>query len=270
MSNYEVHPGLSAAHPELPPIADDLETARKDLAAFGCARLGGALSNTEVREIREAVAQAAEEEVREGTDYLYSNGSNQRVWSLFNRGETFLRLAEHSSALALMETALGPKPLVSNLSANITGSGGTAMVPHWDQDWAERPWPHALAAHVIWMLDDFTVENGATLVAPGSHLLDGPPPEGTLVPATGPAGTALAVDGRIWHGTGANVSQDARRMGILAYYCRPWIRQQENMALSMTPEVQAGLSQQRRALFGLDFHEYLNMVGGPPRDLPRY
>lgn len=270
MSTDEFDPGQSVAHHELPPIAEDLDTARNDLAAFGCARLGGALSDTEIREIRDTVAQAAETEVRDGTDYLYSGASNQRVWSLFNRSEMFLRLAEHPSALALMETALGSRPLVSNLSANLTGSGGTAMVPHWDQDWAERPWPYALAAHVIWMLDEFTVENGATLVAPGSHLLDGSPAAGALVPATGPAGTALALDGRTWHGTGANVSQDARRMGILAYYCRPWIRQQENMTLSMAPAVRDGLSPQRRALFGLDFHEYLNMIDGPPRDLPRY
>jgi ectoine hydroxylase-related dioxygenase (phytanoyl-CoA dioxygenase family) len=193
-----------------------------------------------------------------------------RVWSLFNHGEVFLRLAELPSALGLVESALGPNVLVSNLSANMTGPGGTVMVPHWDQDWAERPWPYALAAHVIWMLDDFTAENGATLVAPGSHLLDGPPPEGALVPATGSAGTALVIDGRTWHGTGTNTSLTAERIGILAYYCRPWVRQQENMALSMASEVRAGLDPMRRSLFGLDFHEYLNMVGGPPRDLPRY
>jgi ectoine hydroxylase-related dioxygenase (phytanoyl-CoA dioxygenase family) len=251
-------------------ITDDLDVARDHLRTYGVCRLGGALSAAEVAELRGLVLDAAEREVRERTDYVYANGSNQRVWSLFNRGEPFLRLAEHPAALGLMREILGPEPLLSNLSANVTGPGGSAMVPHWDQDWAERPWPHALAAHVMWMIDDFTVDNGATLVAPGSHLLDQPPDASSLVPAAGPAGTAMAFDARLWHGTGENVSAGTRRIGVLAYYCRPYIRQQECFPLSMDPAVRAGLSAERRRLFGFEFYEYLNMVGGPPRDLPRY
>lgn len=257
-------------HLKLPPITDDADTARDNLVSHGCCRLGGALTEHELSDLRDAILEAAAAEVRDKTDYLYSGGTNQRVWSLFNRGETFLRLAQHPAAISLMEAILGPDVLMSNLSANITGPGGPAMLPHWDQDWAARPWPYAFAAHLIWMIDDFTVDNGATLVAPGSHLLDEPPAPDQLVPATGPAGTALAIDGRTWHGTGANVSDDARRVGVLAYYCRPYIRQQENFGLSMSPSIQNDLTPERHKLFGLGFYEYLNMVDGPPRDLPRY
>ncbi|MFE7573149.1 phytanoyl-CoA dioxygenase family protein [Streptomyces sp. NPDC057521] len=260
----------TAATPPLPGLTDDLDTAQKDLLETGCCLLTGVLSDGELTLLRERIAAEAAADVAQSADHVYAAGSNQRVWSLFNRGEEFLRLAEHPVALSLMETVLGPDPLVSNLSANITGPGGTAMVPHWDQFWADRPWPHAFAAHVIWMIDDFTEENGATLVAPGSHLRSEPPSSDALAPAVGPAGTAMVVDGRLWHGTGANRSSGSRRTGVLAYYCRPYIRQQENMVLSMTPEVQKGLSPDRRKLFGLEFHEYLNMVGGPPRNLPRY
>lgn len=256
--------------PALPPLTDEVQTAREHLISLGCCRLCNALSPAVAECLRRAILELAAAEVRNKTDYLYSDGCNQRVWSLFNCGEIFLRLAEQVSAMTLMEAILGRNFLVSNLSANIAGPGGSAMVPHWDQDWAARPWPYALAAHVIWMLDDFTAENGATLVAPGSHLLDGPPRDRHLVPATGPAGTALVIDGRTWHGTGANISRHSRRVGILAYYCRPYIRQQENFVLSIRQDVQDGLSQQRRNLFGLEFHEYLNMVNGPPRQLPRY
>jgi len=261
----EVVPG-----PSLPPITGDVGTAQGHLRSHGCCRLRDALSAAEVDDLLRAITEIAEAQIRANTDYVYSDGSNQRVWSLFNHGEIFLRLAEHPNALMLMEASLGPDLLMSNLSANIAGPGGSAMVPHWDQDWAVRPWPHAFAAHVIWMLNDFTAENGATLVAPGSHLLDGPPPDGNLVPATGPAGTALAIDGRTWHGTGSNRSRDSRRVGVLAYYCRPYIRQQENFVLSMRKDVRGGLRRERRRLFGLEFYEYLNMVNGPPRDLPRY
>jgi len=152
----------------------------------------------------------------------------------------------------------------------VTGPGGSSMAPHWDQDWAERPWPHAFVAHVIWMIDDFTEENGATVVCPGSHLMDGPPQGDCMVPATGPAGTALVVDGRTWHGTGRNTTVNDQRIGILAYYCRPYIRQQENMAWSLSSKVRDNMSPERRKLYGLEFWEYLNMVGGPPQELPRF
>lgn len=260
----------TASSSALPPLTEDLGKARVHLASHGCCRLRGALRPGELDRIREAIARAARDDQQQSVDYAYSGGSNQRVWSLFNRGEIFLALAEHPVALSLMEAILGPDALVSNLSANITGPRGSAMKPHWDQDWAARPWPQALAAHVIWMIDDFTVENGATLVAPRSHLLDGPPPPGSLAPAVGPAGTAMALDGRTWHGTGQNTSGNSRRIGVLAYYCRPYIRQQENFSLSMHKSIQDSLNPARRRLFGLEFYEYLNMVDGPPRDLPRY
>ncbi|MFB8207892.1 phytanoyl-CoA dioxygenase family protein [Streptomyces sp. NPDC056010] len=256
--------------PALPDITDDLGTAIEHIRAYGCARLAGALSEEEVGELRETIHAEAAKDLADDNDHIYSDGSNQRVWALFNRGESFLKLAEHPTALALMESCLGPDVRMSNLSANITGPGGGAMTPHWDQDWAARPWPQALAAHVIWVVDEFTEENGATLVAPGSHLLDGPPPEGSMVPATGPAGTALVIDGRIWHGTGAKRSAGSARTGVLAYYCRPYIRQQENFQLSMAPSVLESLSPARRDFFGFGFYEYLNMISGPPRDLDRY
>ena len=57
------------------------------------------------------------------------------------------------------------------------------------------------------------------------------------MPVTGPAGTVMVFDGRLWHQTGANVTAGERRHGILAYYCRPFVRTQENWFLSIDPAV---------------------------------
>ena len=255
---------------ELPDLTADAETAKQHLAEFGCARLTGALDPAQLARLRERIVGIAAEEVRDDRDYVYSGGSNQRIWLLVNRGREFLELAEHPVGLDVLASLLGRELVVSNLSANITGPGGSPMKPHWDQDWAERPWPHALAAHIIWMIDDFTVANGATLIAPGSHLVDTIPPDEDMRPATGPAGTALLLDARTWHGTGANVSTGERRIGVLAYYSRPYIRLQENFALSMDGRVRESLTPEQRRLYGFESYEYLNMVGGPPRDEPRY
>lgn len=254
---------------QLPPLTDDVDLAIDQLRETGCCRLTGLLDREQTVLLRNLVHDVAAAERRDGTDYLYSGGSHQRVWMLVNRGRPFLEIAAHATARHVVESVLGPDALLSNLSANITGPGGSAMVLHWDQDWAPRPWPYALVAHVIWMLDEFTVDNGATVVAPHSHRSDQPAPPSSLLPATGPAGTAFVLDGRLWHGTGLNTSS-GQRTGLLAYYCRPFVRQQENFALSLDAGVRSRLEADERRLLGLEFYEYLNMVGGPPRSLPRY
>jgi ectoine hydroxylase-related dioxygenase (phytanoyl-CoA dioxygenase family) len=254
----------------LPSVTNDPDEASQHLIDYGVCRLQGALSASQLSTLQREVRVAAAVDASNGQSYRYSRDANRRIWSLFNRAECFLELAENPAVLRVIRAILGQDALVSNISANITGPGGVAMAPHWDQDWAERPWPHAFVAHAIWMLDDFTVENGATLVRPASHLFNGRPEDPLMVPATGSAGTALVIDGRTWHGTGANTTVDARRTGILAYYCRPYIRQQENMSLSLSDAVRGTMSPSRRKIYGLEFWEYLNMVGGPPPELPRF
>lgn len=253
-------------HRETLPLRLDRSEARTDLDRSGCCLVTGLLDPAELDALTEASFALARQERDDGSAYLYG-GTNQRVWCLPGRAEVFLRLAENPAVLDLVGHVLGPDPILSNLTLNIAGPGGQAMVPHWDQDWAARPWPHALVSQVVWMLDDFTEENGPTLVAPGSHLADEVPD--ALVAVTGPRGACMVMDGRTWHGVAANRSPRPRR-ALLAYYCRPYVRQQENFALSLAPEQQAALAPDRRRLLGIGFHAYLNMVNGPPADLPRF
>ena len=83
----------------------------------------------------------------------------------------------------------------------------------------------AVVANVMWMLVDFTADNGGTRLVPRSHLT-GRHPDKELdkdvepIAAEGPAGTAMVFDGRMWHGTGANVS-DGPRLGVLSTFCGP-------------------------------------------------
>jgi ectoine hydroxylase-related dioxygenase (phytanoyl-CoA dioxygenase family) len=235
----------------------------------GCCLIDGLISAEHAFDLRRLVHDRAEDERRNGVGYVYSGDAHQRVWLLLNAGRPFLELAEDVAAREVVGAILGPDAILSNLSANITGPGGAGMVPHWDQDWAPRPWSYPLVAHVIWMLDDFTEDNGPTLVVPGSHLTDEPPGSDELEPVVGRSGTALVIDGRLWHGTSPNISA-GRRTGLLAYYCRPFVRQQENFALSLDSAVRDTLTESQRTLLGLEFYEYLNMVGGPPPSLPRY
>ncbi|HZU73643.1 MAG TPA: phytanoyl-CoA dioxygenase family protein [Acidimicrobiales bacterium] len=253
----------------------DLARARADLDEHGYCLVEAALSPDEVARMRQRIVELAAAEVADGTDYVYENGSNQRVWALLNKGEMFVDLALHPLALELMEHLLGYGFLLSNIDANIAGPGGQPMFLHADQSYVPPPWPwkFPLVANIMWMLDDFTATNGATRVVPGSHLLGhGPDPSapGETVAACAPAGTALVFDGRLWHQTGANTTADQRRHGILAYYCRPFMRQQENWFVSLRPEVLEAAPARLRQLLGWENYLSLGMIDGMPRNGPRY
>jgi ectoine hydroxylase-related dioxygenase (phytanoyl-CoA dioxygenase family) len=110
---------------------------------------------------------------------------------------------------------------------------------------------------------------------PGSHLRDhgpgfGDDPFPETVPVCAPAGTAMAFEGRLWHQTGSNVTAGDLRYGILAYYCRPFIRQQENFFVSLAPHVLEAATPRLRQLLGWENYLSLGMIDGMPRQGMRY
>jgi len=252
----------------------DLDQATADLDEYGYCLLAGVLAPDQAAEIRARLVEIAAAEVADGTDYVYEGGANQRVWTLLNKGDAFVDLALDATVGRFMDHLLGPDYLISNLDANIAGPGGNPMFLHADQSFVPGPWPYAMVANAMWMLDDFTPENGATRVTPGSHR-DGNPPELTIaddrtVPVCAPAGTVMVFDGRLWHQTGANTTDGERRHGVLAYYCRPFMRQQENWFLSIDPEVLERWGAPLRRRLGYDLYLSLGMVDGMPREGMRF
>ena len=149
------------------------------------------------------------------------------------------------------------------------------MFLHSDQDYVPPPFPpYALVANAIVFLDDFTVDNGATRIVPGSHKLLHRPDYANLpetVPVTGARGTVMIFHGALWHQTGANTTQAEKRHALLCYYCRPFMRQQENWFLSLNPEVRARATPRLRELLGHNIYlGGLGAVGGLPRDGMRF
>lgn len=51
-----------------------------------------------------------------------------------------------------------------------------------------------------------------------------------------PAGSVLIYDGCLWHGGGKSTAPGARRRCINNLYARQWLRQQDNMYLTLSRE----------------------------------
>jgi len=119
--------------------------------------------------------------------------------------------------------------------------------------------------NTIWAITDFTKENGATNVIPGSNTWD---PERTpsrdeVDYAEMDAGSVLIYSGSVVHSGGANVS-DADRIGLNITYALGWLRQEENQYLSCPPEIAKDFDPELQAMLGYAMGSYALGYFTPP------
>ncbi|MEM9034230.1 MAG: phytanoyl-CoA dioxygenase family protein [Actinomycetota bacterium] len=176
-------------------------------------------------------------------------------------------MVDHPIALGLLDELFEPNYLLSQLQVIDIAPGEAAQDLHPDDLF--YPWPRPrppLGAATIIAIDDFTADNGATVVIPGSHRWDGHQPTdeeiATSIPAVMPAGSMLFFLGTTWHGGGANRA-DTSRMCVTAQYCAPWCRPQENFSLSVSRERVARSSEHLQRLLGYSIHPpFMGFVRG--------
>ena len=205
---------------------------------------------------------AAEESQHRGVStfmpLLDPNPSNVRVFYLLELDALFRELIQHPVAVEMVQSLLGEAFLISNFTANIARPGSRSMALHSDQSLVvPEPWVQPWAMNIIWCLTDVSFENGATLFIPGSHRwrtrADVPPDaHKRLRPFEAKAGSIIAMEGRIWHTSGANVTSDQDRALLFGYYTKPFLRQQVNWNVGLSPQTQSSLSPQMRQWLGLE------------------
>jgi ectoine hydroxylase-related dioxygenase (phytanoyl-CoA dioxygenase family) len=146
------------------------------------------------------------------------------------------------------------------------GPGADAQMLHRDElVWVHMPRPHPeLQVASVIALADFTEENGATRVVPGSHRwpLDRTPEDGEIVAGAMPAGSAVIYLGSTLHGGGPNTTRDRWRRGMHLSYVLGWLRTEENHYLGTPPEVAGTLPRQSQELLGYAVHDALAQAGG--------
>jgi ectoine hydroxylase-related dioxygenase (phytanoyl-CoA dioxygenase family) len=112
-------------------------------------------------------------------------------------------------------------------------------------------------------LDEFTADNGATTLIPGSHLWgdERKPRREDMIPAIMPAGSMCYFLNTVWHSGGANTSNKTRR-SLTAQYCQPWIRTYENMTVALGWEDIDQVPKRLLQLMGFSTHGFMGYVDG--------
>jgi ectoine hydroxylase-related dioxygenase (phytanoyl-CoA dioxygenase family) len=185
-----------------------------------------------------------------------------RIYNLLIHGELFERIPVHPTVLPIVESVLDRGCLISSLSSISIGPDETPQPIHADDQLIPIPKPHPpLVCNTMWALTDFTEANGATRLVPGSHLRDHDPDLFRPYPSIAAEmskGSVLVWHGSLWHGGGANTT-DQRRVGIAMNYCAGFIRQQENQQLGIPRDIARGFPKRLRELVG--YSVYNGLIG---------
>ncbi|MGW5229878.1 phytanoyl-CoA dioxygenase family protein [Nocardia niigatensis] len=242
----------------------DPAVVEADLAAVardGYVILPDLLTPAELDEIRESVAPLLGRSGRNN----FEGHSTQRIYSVLNKTRSCDRIADHPRVLALLDRMFMPNYLLSMLQVINILPGEQAQMLHTDDGFYPLPRPRkGLGAATIWAIDDFTADNGATDIIPGSHLWGDRLPEESdrREPVVMRAGSCVFFPGTLWHGGGANRS-DEPRLALTAQYCEPWLRPQEAFTLSMTRDTVRAVSEDIRRMLGYSIHPpFIGQVDG--------
>jgi ectoine hydroxylase-related dioxygenase (phytanoyl-CoA dioxygenase family) len=294
---------MSTANP-LPQATRDAGRLKADLDACGYCIIEDALPAPTIAAIRARIEEQAAAETARGVrrldDLQVEDDGNQWVYMLINKGRVFQELLRPAIVHQVVSHVLGEHYLLSDFSATITHPGNRQMGLHIDQWWLPVPRPAGAApvrtgslsrarvetgppepatgpvnppvvCNVLWMICDFTPENGATRVVPRSHL-SGTHPDPAAAQRTvnvaGRAGSALVFEGRTWHAADLNRS-DAPRYGITTYYGAPQFRQMSNFPYGTRRDVVEELEPRLRKLLGFSPWGGYGATGDPHAQIRR-
>ena len=189
--------------------------------------------------------------------------STRRIYALFAKTRLFDAQAIDPMVLEVVGRRLGPGFQLSAPVGISIGPGEIAQPVHRDDDVYPLARPHRdLVVNTMWALDDFTEENGATVVFPGSHRwTDGEPIESEARRAVMPAGSLMIYLGGLAHGGGANRTEQSR-LGVIIEYCAGWLRPQENHLLGVPKQIVKELPRELQELLGYNVVGLLGNVDG--------
>lgn len=216
-------------------------TEQNFLETYGYLALGKLLTDLEVRDVNQKLADLQQNEGENAGSELFDSKyirhpkeeGADRLADLVNKGELFDIFYTHPKVLAAIDAVLGPEFKLSSLNyrAAKPGKGNQKLHVDWGNTVVNGNYK---VCNTIWLLDDFTPYNGATRIVPGTHkgsLLPDqaiedpslPHPDQILINA--PAGSVFIFNSHVWHGGTTNTTDKDRR-SIHSYFCTRELPQQ--------------------------------------------
>jgi hypothetical protein len=221
-------------------VVSDLDKASEQLVCLGYCVLDAGYPVSEVDAIRRLFDMTHEQYLRRyGEELLRELDEHNTIRLPLALEPRFITLATNSRVLDLAARLIRNKFILNQQNGIINPPGETYNQGKWHRD---LPYQHftstrPLAINALYCIDEFTAENGATYVLPGSHLQEAYPSDEFVMKearqVTAPAGSFIILHGMLFHRGGANRTT-LRRRAMNHVYTTAFIRQQVDMRSAFT------------------------------------
>jgi ectoine hydroxylase-related dioxygenase (phytanoyl-CoA dioxygenase family) len=233
---------------------------RRQLDELGYVVLDGFMPGDLLSGLRRRTQELFEAEGNDAGSEFRQEPYSLRLANLVAKGEVYERIVSEPEILHYVGSVLGPNFKLSSLNARSANPQSDSRQPlHVDMGLLPDSKGYSVC-NTVWMLDDFTTENGALRIVPGSHLwhklpkdvledLNAEHPDELLV--TGRAGTVVVMNAHLWHG-GTENRTAAPRCALHGFYCRWDIPQQQYQKRLIPENVQSHFTPELRRILALD------------------
>lgn len=212
-------------------IAVELDEHLENLERLGYSIMENAISKDEASAIRvklEHLWKKQEEEF--GKDRLVELGEYGTHRGLLTEDQVFVDMVVFPKVLEVVSSVVGSTAILYCQNASTVFPGVRHYQTAWHRDFnKDFVATKVLSLNAFWCISDYTAENGATWVVPGSHRHPNFPSysfiEKNAVQVIAPAGSIFFYDSLLLHRAGVNNS-DQPRYGVNHIYTRPFIKQQ--------------------------------------------
>lgn len=240
--------------------AEDMKAALVDFERDGFVVLENVIEPALVSELKEALLKTEHDLNISGAETDFEGRQTIRIYNLLAYGESYWKVPVHPAVLPFAEAVLDTELQLSSLSCITLCPGQGAQPLHADDQLIPVAKPHQpFTLNCVWAISDFSEENGATRLIPGSHKA-GDMPEYNMdmesVAGVMSAGSVIFWHGSLWHAGGTNHTNE-RRYALSNYYCHGFMRQQENQYLGIPEEIARKFPRRLQELCGYSVYKGL-------------
>ena len=232
---------------------------QQQLDELGYTVIPDVLSGAEITIYRKRLLELAKLEQEDKTANMHTENKGQLVRWLVNKGELFEKLVAHPKVVPYFEYMLGSDYILSTLTSNIISPEAKDGPYHIDNALGQMPEPlpsFPMFVNSLWLLNDFTPENGGTRFVPTSHRRLKKPSSNLMtdpeeIRLTAKKGSVFLFNGAIWHAAGANQTTEPR-IALICFCCRSFIKQMFDFVHYLKPEVIDRATPEMHRIYGFD------------------
>ena len=250
----------------------DIDQHVDDLATKGYTIIDDVMSQPFLERLVAVVQHTIRADERQPSN-VFKGLKTIRIGDLLLKDRVYHDLALAPPIEAINARILGEQSILSSLMTMAIEPGAAMQPLHNDDIHACRGFPRpfpTIMLTAVWAITEFTEENGATHVVPGSHRSPAPPVKDLqeaisqagsstidTVQLTMKPGSVAIWTGSVWHHAGANRTTENTRIGLTASYNAGWLRGYENYCFTVPGDIARTFPERLQEMIG-----YGTFLGG--------